>query len=47
MIANRFAGGMLNVALSGTVIVVALLVATVTALGSEAKGADLTVVDSQ
>jgi hypothetical protein len=34
---------MLNVILSGTVIVVALLVAAITALGSEAKGATLTV----
>jgi hypothetical protein len=36
----------LNVILTGTVIVVALLVAAVTALGSEAKGAPLTVSES-
>jgi SHS family lactate transporter-like MFS transporter len=41
--ANRFSGGMLQVALSGTVVIVALLVAAVTALGSEAKGANLTI----
>jgi MFS transporter, SHS family, lactate transporter len=34
-------GGSLNVALSGTVIIVALVVAAITALGPEAKGADL------
>ena len=45
MIANRFSGGMLNIALSGTVIVVALLVAVITAIGSEAKGADLTLLE--
>jgi SHS family lactate transporter-like MFS transporter len=45
MLANRFSGGMLNVVLSGTVIVVALMVAIVTSLGSEAKGADLTVME--
>ncbi|MCU1324071.1 MAG: major facilitator superfamily 1 [Acidobacteriaceae bacterium] len=45
MFANRFSGGMLGMALSGTVVVVAVLVAIVTALGSEAKGANLTVVD--
>jgi SHS family lactate transporter-like MFS transporter len=44
-IANRFSGGVLTMALSGTVIVVGLLVAIVTSLGPEAKGADLTVVD--
>jgi SHS family lactate transporter-like MFS transporter len=33
--------GSLNVALSGTVVVVALVVASITALGPEAKGADL------
>lgn len=44
-LANRYSGGMLNVALSGTVIVVALLVAAITSLGSEAKGANLTVAD--
>ncbi|WP_213805115.1 MFS transporter [Granulicella sp. dw_53] len=43
--ANRFSGGMLNMALTGTVVIVALLVAVVTALGSEAKGANLTVVE--
>ncbi|CAN5650656.1 MFS transporter [soil metagenome] len=45
MFANRYSGGMLGMALSGTVIIVAVLVAIVTALGSEAKGANLTVVD--
>ncbi|MDP9050227.1 MAG: MFS transporter [Acidobacteriota bacterium] len=39
--AIRHNGGSLNVALSGTVVIVALLVATITALGPEAKGADL------
>lgn len=39
--ANHHNGGKLNVALSGTVVIVALVVATVTALGPEAKGADL------
>jgi SHS family lactate transporter-like MFS transporter len=34
-------GGSLNVALSGTVVIVALVVAIITALGPEAKGADL------
>jgi SHS family lactate transporter-like MFS transporter len=34
-------GGSLKVALSGTVVVVALVVAVITALGPEAKGADL------
>jgi SHS family lactate transporter-like MFS transporter len=34
-------GGSLSVALSGTVVIVALLVAAITALGPEAKGADL------
>ena len=33
--------GALNVALSGTVVIVAILVAAVTALGPEAKGAEL------
>jgi len=33
--------GSLNVALSGTVVIVALAVAAITALGPEAKGADL------
>ncbi len=36
--ATRYSGGMLKVALSGTVVIVALLVAGLTALGSEAKG---------
>ena len=45
MLANRFSGGMLNIVLSGTVIVVALMVAIVTSLGPEEKGADLTVVE--
>ena len=36
--ANRYSNGLLSVALSGTVVVVALLVAGLTALGSEAKG---------
>ena len=39
--ADHHNGGALNVALSGTVVVVAIVVATVTALGPEAKGADL------
>jgi len=34
-------GGALNVALSGTVVIVAIVVAGITALGPEAKGADL------
>jgi MFS transporter, SHS family, lactate transporter len=41
-LANRYSNGMLNVILTGTVIVVALVVAAVTAIGSEAKGAFLT-----
>jgi MFS transporter, SHS family, lactate transporter len=36
--ANHHSGGMLATALSGTVVIVALLVAGLTALGSEAKG---------
>jgi SHS family lactate transporter-like MFS transporter len=36
--ANHYSGGMLATALSGTVVIVALLVAALTALGSEAKG---------
>jgi MFS transporter, SHS family, lactate transporter len=40
--ADRHNAGALNVALSGTVVLVALLVATITALGPEAKGANLT-----
>jgi SHS family lactate transporter-like MFS transporter len=39
--ADHHNAGALNVALSGTVVVVAIVVATVTALGPEAKGADL------
>lgn len=40
-IAGRYSGGMLYAALSGTVIVVAVAVASITSLGREAKGADL------
>ena len=36
--ANRFSGSMLRIAMSGTVVVVAVLVAVVSALGPEAKG---------
>ncbi len=39
--ANSFSGGMLKVALSGTVVIVALVVAIITVLGPEAKGNDL------
>ncbi|HEY4379196.1 MAG TPA: MFS transporter [Acidobacteriaceae bacterium] len=39
--ANHHNGGQLNVALSGTVIIVAILVASITAFGPEAKGASL------
>jgi SHS family lactate transporter-like MFS transporter len=39
--AIRHNGGSLNVALSGTVVIIALAVAAITALGPEAKGADL------
>jgi SHS family lactate transporter-like MFS transporter len=39
--ATRHNGGALNVALSGTVVIVALVVAGVSALGPEAKGANL------
>jgi SHS family lactate transporter-like MFS transporter len=39
--AARHNGGALNVALSGTVVIVALIVAGVTVLGPEAKGSDL------
>lgn len=39
--ANAFWGGMLKVALSGTVVIVALVVAGITVLGPEAKGNDL------
>jgi SHS family lactate transporter-like MFS transporter len=42
-LAARYSGGMLNAVLSGTVIVVAVVVAAVTSFGSEAKGADLTI----
>jgi SHS family lactate transporter-like MFS transporter len=38
--ADRHNAGTLTVALSGTVVIVAILVATITALGPEAKGAD-------
>lgn len=41
--ANRFSGGMLQMAMSGTVVIVAIVVAVVTALGPEAKGSDFTV----
>ena len=40
--ADHHNGGSLTVALSGTVVLVALIVATVTALGKEAKGATMT-----
>jgi SHS family lactate transporter-like MFS transporter len=39
--AGRFSGGLLHTALSGTVVVVAVLVAALTVLGPEAKGNDL------
>lgn len=42
-LAARYSGGMLTVALSCTVVVAALAVAAVTALGKEARGADLSV----
>jgi SHS family lactate transporter-like MFS transporter len=41
VLAGRYSGGMLNVVLSGTVVVIALAVAGVTALGREATGANL------
>lgn len=41
MYADKHNGGSLNMALSGTVVVVALLVAIITGLGPEAKGAKL------
>ena len=44
-LAQRYAGGMLGPVLAGTVLVVAVLVAAVTALGSEAKGARLSVAE--
>jgi hypothetical protein len=37
----------LNVALSGTVVIVAIVVATVAALGPEAKGSDLALPKAQ
>jgi SHS family lactate transporter-like MFS transporter len=40
--ADRHNAGWLTVALSGTVVIVAVIVATVTALGKEAKGATMT-----
>jgi SHS family lactate transporter-like MFS transporter len=40
--ADRHNAGSLTVALSGTVVIVALIVAAVTALGSEAKGVNMT-----
>jgi SHS family lactate transporter-like MFS transporter len=43
VLAARYFGGMLTVVLSGTVVVAALAVAVVTALGKEARGADLSV----
>jgi SHS family lactate transporter-like MFS transporter len=39
--ADRHNGGTLTVALSATVVIVALIVATITTLGSEAKGTDM------
>ena len=39
--ATRHNGGALNVALSATVVIVAIVIATVAALGPEAKGSDL------
>ncbi len=45
--AARHNGGALNVALSGTVVIVAVVVATVAALGPEAKGSDLAVPTAQ
>jgi SHS family lactate transporter-like MFS transporter len=39
--ATRHNAGSLNVALSATVVIVAVLVASITAFGPEAKGADL------
>ena len=46
-LAQRFAGGMLGPVLSGTVLVVALVVAGVTALGPEAKGTRLAVAEDE
>ena len=45
--ASRHDGGTLNVALSGTVVIVAIVVATVAALGPEAKGSDLALPKAQ
>jgi SHS family lactate transporter-like MFS transporter len=42
-LASRYAGGALGPVLGGTVLVVALAVAAVTAAGPEAKGAELAV----
>jgi len=42
MLAGRYSGGMLKLVLSGTVMVVALVVAGVTALGKQKTGATLT-----
>jgi SHS family lactate transporter-like MFS transporter len=44
--ALRYSGGLLGMALSGTVVVVALAVAAFTALGSEAKGGDMSMPSS-
>jgi hypothetical protein len=41
MYADKHNGGSLNMALSGTVVIVALLVAIITGFGPEAKGAKL------
>ena len=41
MLAGRFSGGMLKMVMSGTVVVVALAVAGITAMGKEAAGTDL------
>lgn len=42
MLANRYSGGMLKLVLTWTVVIVALLVAAITALGKEKTGATLT-----
>jgi SHS family lactate transporter-like MFS transporter len=44
LLAGRFAGGLRSV-MAGTVLIVAVVVAVITALGGEAKGANLTGVD--
>ncbi len=44
-LATRFAGGLLGPVLSGTVLLVAFVVAGVTALGPEAKGTEMAVVE--